>query len=257
MKSKGRLGERRVMKCGEECEIVEYSGALDIVVKFLKTEELIRSRYKDFEKGEIKSHFTPTVCGAGIVGLEKTRDKNGKKLKSYQTWHHMLQRCYDEKIHLKESTYIDCTVCKEWLYYPNFKKWYEENYYEIYNEKMALDKDALNKGNKVYSPETCVFVPQRINSLFIKCNAKRGDLPIGVSYKKRDKKYQADCKIFDVKANKYKKKYLGYYNTSEEAFNVYKKTKEENIKQIADYYKDRIPEKLYKAMHRYKVEIND
>ena len=50
---------------------------------------------------------------------------------------------------------------------------------------------------------------------------------------------------------------LGIYNTALEAFNVYKKAKEDNIKRVADYYKSQIPIKLYNAMYNYKVEITD
>ena len=52
-------------------------------------------------------------------------------------------------------------------------------------------------------------------------------------------------------------KYLGLYNTIEDAFNAYKQSKETEIKQIADEYKDKIPNKLYEAMYNYKVEITD
>lgn len=43
-----------------------------------------------------------------------------------------------------------------------------------------LDKDILVAGNKIYSPETCLFVPNRINSLLIR-GVKTGPLPLGVS----------------------------------------------------------------------------
>ena len=46
---KNRIGERRIMKCGEECEIVEYRNANDITVKFIKTGELVKSRYNKFK----------------------------------------------------------------------------------------------------------------------------------------------------------------------------------------------------------------
>ena len=53
------------------------------------------------------------------------------------------------------------------------------------------------------------------------------------------------------------KKGLGYYDTPEDAFNAYKQFKEKYIKQVAYKYKDKIPDKLYKAMYEYKVEIED
>ena len=120
---------------------------------------------------------------------------------------------------------------------------------------MALDKDILVKGNKIYSPETCVFVPQNINTLFTKRNKVRGEYPIGVSFYKNTNKYLAQCNILINGKSQYKK--LGYYNNIEDAFNAYKESKEANIKQVADYYKDNIPNKLYEAMYNYEVEITD
>jgi hypothetical protein len=58
---------------------------------------------------------------------------------------------------------------------------------------MCLDKDILHKGNKIYSPEYCIFVTQDINKLFIKCNKSRGKHPIGVGYDKKLKKYYSGC----------------------------------------------------------------
>ena len=254
---KNRLGEIRTMNCGEECEIVEYRSALDITVQFIKTGELVESRYSDFKIGNIKSRLTPSVYGVGIVGLETTIGGDGKMIESYQTWKNMIRRCCDKKFQDKNPTYKDCSVCEEWLYYHNFKKWYNKNYYEVGNEKMCLDKDILIKGNKIYSPETCIFVPKNINVLFTKSDAKRGNLPIGVCWHKRGKKYQTRCKIFDITINKSKLKFLACYNTPQEAFNAYKKAKEENIRQMADYYKEQIPKKLYNAMYKYEVHIDD
>ena len=112
-----------------------------------------------------------------------------------------------------------CIVCKEWYNYANFEKWYNENYYEIEDKKIQLDKDILKKGNKEYSPETCMFVQQRINSLFTKCNNARGELPIGVTYNKKMKKYETHLQKLNIHNS------LGYYNTPEEAFQAYKSTR--------------------------------
>ena len=58
---------------------------------------------------------------------------------------------------------------------------------------------------------------------------------------------------------KSKLKYLGLFplNRPFQAFTCYKQFKENHIKQIADEYKDLVPEKLYEAMYKYEVEIND
>ncbi|HFD2052234.1 TPA: AP2/ERF family transcription factor [Clostridium perfringens] len=252
-----KVGETKMMNCGETASIVEYNGANDITVQFKNTGELVNCTYTNFKKGSIKSHFTPTVYGVGIIGLEKTRDENKKNFKPYITWCDMLKRCYDERYKEKYPTYNDRTICEDWKYYKNFKKWYDENYYEIADETMCINKDVLAKRNKTYSPDTCVFVPRSINSLFVKNDADRGELPIGVAWHKRDKKYRAQCSIFDININKYKRKHLGYYNTPEEAFKAYKQFKENYIKLVADHYKNQIPKKLYDAMYEYEVEIDD
>lgn len=116
---------------------------------------------------------------------------------------------------------------------------------------MHLDKDILVKNNKIYSPDTCIFVPMRINKLFVKGNPDRRTHIINV-YDVGYGKYQARCK---KGTQRYEN--LGSFNTIEEAFNVYKKEKEKYIQSIADEYKAKIPRKLYDAMYKYEVEITD
>ena len=253
--SNKRLGETVMQKCGEVAFIVEYVNSQDITIQFKATGELVKTTYDHFVKGKVKSHFSPSVYGIGIKGLESTMDEAGEQLDSYNCWKNILGRCYSAKCQKKHPTYIDCRVCDDWLYYPNFKKWYDTNYYEINDRTSQLDKDILVKGNKIYSPDTCVFVPNFINKLFIKRQNDRGDFPIGVYYHKPNKKYVAKLKVF--KDGKSTKKHLGCFNTTDEAFNAYKQAKEDYIKEIADNYKDKIPAELYEAMYAYEVSIND
>lgn len=192
-------------------------------------------------------------------GPYKSRDKNGKKTKCYDTWRHMLIRVFNEEYKNKYKTYEECEICEEWLNFQNFALWYEQNYYEIDNQRMHLDKDILVKNNKLYSPETCIFVPQRINELFTKSNKIRGEYPIGVTYHKRDNVLCVRCNVYD---NKTKKKRIVNIKRLPpdrpfQAFTYYKNFKEDYIKQVADEYKDYIPCKLYNAMYNWKVEIND
>ena len=200
----------------------------------------------------IKDRFEPSIYGVGYLGEGEYRPTiNGKKTKQYSTWHSMLQRCYDPKYHKKRPSYIGCEVCEEWHNFQVFAARYDENYYEISGEKMNLDKDILTKNNKIYSPLTCVFVPQNINTLFVKKDANRGELPIGVSYNKRNKKYKAYCSING------KNKNLGHYNTSEEAFTAYKTYKEALIVKMAYEYMELIPYELFAAMLAYEIESED
>ena len=120
---------------------------------------------------------------------------------------------------------------------------------------MCLDKDILCKGNKIYSRDTCIFVPKRINNLFTKSDKSRGKDPIGVD-RLPSGNYQVRCR------NGYGKQIrLGTYKTKEEAFQVYKQYKEKVIKEVIDSYEGKIPEPFYSrlkiAMYNYEVEIDD
>ena len=116
---------------------------------------------------------------------------------------------------------------------------------------MCLDKDILVHGNKIYSPSTCIFVPQRINTLFVKKDMNRGDLPIGVHWDKSRNKYKSTWRDFNSKTKSKR------FNTIQEAFDCYKYNKEKIIKQVADEYKPYIPKELYEAMYRWEVDIDD
>ena len=199
---------------------------------------------------KIKNPYDKTVFGVGYIGKGKYNHKDYPYI--YRKWSNMLMRCYEPYTINKRPTYIDCYVCDEWHSFQNFASWFEENMYECNNERIELDKDILIKGNKIYSPNTCLLVPQRINTLIIKCNKSRGEFPIGVSWHKTMNKFCAYC----TKESK-KQIHLGYYDTVEDAFTAYKSFKENYIKEVADEYKDIIPTKLYDALCKYEVDIND
>ena len=169
----------------------------------------------------------------------------------------MLKRCYDPYYINKKPTYINCYVCEEWHNFQNFAEWFYENYYTIKNEVMHLDKDILYKGNKFYSPQTCCFVPENLNSLFTKNDVIRGKYPIGVSWDKEKNKFVSTCSVYNFEINKKKNKHLGYFTNEYEAFISYKVEKESEIKRRADYYKDLLPKYIYNALNNYQVEIKD
>ena len=241
---------------GYKMKIVEYNGKDDITVEFQdEYNAKVHTGYNNFKNGSVKNPYHPSVFNIGYIGQGKYKvSENGKNTVEYIMWYSMLQRCYDPYYINKEPTYINVEVCKEGLNFQNFAKWYNENKYG--NEKLHLDKDILVKGNKIYSPETCILLPERINKLFVKCDAKRGMYPIGVHWDKDANKFKAQCSILDENGKK-KTKNLGRYNTSKDAFISYKVFKESYIKQVADEYKDLIPQKLYNAMYKWEVEIDD
>ena len=257
----GIINKNKETLGGYEMKIIEYNSATDIIVEFQDDYKAsVHATYNSFKKGNIKNPYHPEIHNVGYIGQGhyKSRDENSDKTKAYNIWSHMLRRCYDPYYINKNPAYINCYVCDEWHNFQNFAKWYEENYYEIKNEGVQLDKDILCKGNKIYSPTTCIFVPQKINTLILKCGKSRGEYLIGVSYHKQHKKLYVSCNILSEN-NETKQKFLGLFPLNKEfqAFTCYKNFKENYIKQVADEYKDLIPQKLYEALYKYEVEIND
>ena len=186
--------------------------------------------------------------GGAILDVDYCVMNGDVGIPSYAAWKQMLARCYCESYVKKTPTYKDAEVCDEWKRFSAFKEWFDEHYIDGY----CLDKDILVKGNKVYSPQTCCFVPNEINALLIKHDSKRGKYPIGVS--KHGNKYCA-------RVNKYKEGsvWIGTYNTPEEAFNAYKDAKEKYIQQQAKLYYNngKITKLVYNALLNYRVNIKD
>lgn len=186
------------------------------------------------------------VLGVGYNDLKYKYSNDKFYTKALIVWQTMIRRCYSDKYKKNKPSYIGCVVSKEWLTFSTFYDWYIVNYTNGY----VLDKDILVKGNKVYSSDTCCFVPPRINSLFIKSNRSRGKYPIGVYFNQG--KYKAQ--LNKMEENQIS---LGVFNCPIDAFNAYKEAKESYIKMMADKWKDKIKPKVYNAMYNYKVEITD
>ena len=98
----------------------------------------------------------------------------------YTRWLNMLTRCYYENYQKKYPSYKGCFVCEGWLRFSNFRAWMVQQDWE----GKELDKDILIRGNKVYSPQRCVFVERMVNGFILENGRSRGDWPIGVSWNK-------------------------------------------------------------------------
>lgn len=194
--------------------------------------------------------------GVGINDADYVVQKNEKvdgKKKAvwrcpyYDRWISMLRRCYSAKFHVKQPTYKGCKVCDEWLYFSNFHKWMENQDWE----GKQLDKDLLLEGNKIYSPDTCVFVSPRVNIFINDHGRARGKYLIGVSWDKRNKKFRADCCNPFTK----KKEYLGLFDTELEAHNAWLERKQEHCIELCKEISDpRIVDALYR---KFKLEDSD
>lgn len=183
---------------------------------------------------------TGLVHGVGVNDYEGSVTVDGKTIKSYSTWQHMLNRCYSSKCQSKYPTYIGCSVCNEWKSFSTFKLWFDENY----KEGFHLDKDILVKGNKIYSPEFCRFVPSYLNTLLSDCGNSRGDLPLGVC--KHENGYQSQCQ------NGQGKRLKKCFKTIEQCQQWYSTTKKQIVKEqaIRAFMSDAIKTDIYLALVR-------
>lgn len=249
-----RIGEERINNVGSLMKVIQYNNCYDILVRFIEHDCTVRTRWGEFCRGEVKSPYDKSVHNIGYLGEgDYIIWKDGKTTPQYAAWKRILARCYDGKTLERQTTYKGVSVCDEWHNFQNFAKWYDENYYEIEGERMCLDKDILVKGNKVYSPDTCVFVPSCINNMFVKNNARRGKLPIGV-HQETKAKHNFIARCNDGNGNY---THIGMFDTPSEAFSAYKDFKEKAIKDVANKYYNKIPQKLYNSMIKYIVEIDD
>lgn len=149
----------------------------------------------------------------------------------YATWSGMLARCYSP-VHLeRRPTYVGCSVCEEWLTFSKFKAWMEVQDWE----GKQLDKDLLIPGNKIYGPDTCVFVSRDLNMFVNDRAACRGNSPIGVSWYPRLGKFQASCKNPFTGVQEY----LGLYDCPEDAHEAWRQRKHELACQYADAVHDK------------------
>ena len=184
------------------------------------------------------------VYGVGTKGDDVSRI-NGKTTKPYQTWGGMLERCYSKRCQKLHPTYIDCTVCATWLYFPTFKKWFGENY----EDGWELDKDLLVTGNKIYSPDNCIFVPHQLNLLFNDNGRARGEFPLGVSFNKKAGKFQTYVTIDG------RPQHLGLFDDPNEAHKTYLVAKRANVVRVTNVWRDKIPTKLYDALLKRAEEL--
>jgi len=148
----------------------------------------------------------PTMYGVGINDVPGSWGKP-----YYRRWEAMFNRCYSKKT---KSTYVGCSVDPKWHHLSDFKRWYEEQG-DVTGKEM--DKDIISPGNKVYSPDKCIFVSPALNNFFTKSDKSRGKYLIGVSWEEKRKKFRATGN----------RGFNGYHDTELEAHLAWMKSKKE------------------------------
>lgn len=166
------------------------------------------------------------LYGVGIQDapyVTRYRDSKGKELSCpfFGRWKSMLKRCY--AMPEKHPSYKECYVCEDWLTFTRFRAWMETQDWE----GKELDKDLLIKGNSLYSPSTCVFVPQIINNFLTENKSDNTSGFVGASLHKCGG-FQANChNPFTGKVE-----YLGLYKTREAAHTAWGVRKNQIAREI-------------------------
>lgn len=259
-KSEERLHAIGKTKQGDYIKVIEYINANDILVEFIDNHHYItRTRWSEFKSGNLKNPYRESVYGVGIPGIKyPITDDSNNRTYEYQIWSDMLKRCYTNDYRIRNINYMHCIVSHEWLFYENFYEWLhsQENFNKMKNLKhnSAIDKDIIEKYNKIYSDKYCCLVPSYINNIFTRRERDRGDLPIGVT------RHPKNSNLFIAGYSRYGKRHnIGVFNNELDAFFAYKNEKEAYIKMIADkeYALGNITKKCRDAMYTYEVEITD
>lgn len=242
--------------------------------KFIKDAKVLWGEKYDYSKVEYTNNHTKVVItcpthgdftqqpsdhlsghGCPLCSVDKHKRKlfsgvtnnlyNVKNERSYIVWSNLLLRTFDNPVREKLPTYKDCEICEEWKNYENFKKWYDDPA-NGYIEGYDLDKDLLSDGKKIYSPETCCFLPKHLNFL-LRNKSKRDNLPNGVS--KNGKGYRS-CFTY------YGKRQYKQYSTIKDAEKEYKRLKSIAIKDEAErlYANNLITERVYQGLIKYTLE---
>lgn len=203
-------------------EIIDYVHYTKVLIRFLDSGYEYWTTTSLIAKGSVKDHSRVRIFGVGIVdvGYKVEGTKDGKRFicPYFRIWRCMLQRCYYKPV----PSYVDCYVDERWHRLSVFKAWMETQDWE----GKQLDKDLLFLGNKVYSPETCVFISGKLNTFIMSKYKEIGELPRG--YGKVGNRYGARSS----------RGHIGSFLTAEEAHAAWKAWKLEAVQELLEDVQD-------------------
>ena len=130
----------------------------------------------------------------------------------YIRWMGMIKRVYDPKSLMRDPSYLNTQVCKEWMTFSVFRQWMEK---QPWHGKV-LDKDLW--GQDLYSPDTCFFISPELNRYWT--GARKAGLA-GTNYEADRGKWKACIKL----PGPGRSRTLGRFDTEEEAHEVYMREK--------------------------------
>lgn len=234
--------------------IVDEIDDRHVLVRFPEYDYETVATRKAFDSGTFKCPYDRTVQGIGCLGIGEYKcSKNGKATRAYSAWASMLRRVKDKHwINTYYPSYANIEVCEEWKDFECYAEWFYSNYWSAGDQLMVVDKDVLLKGNRLYAPDRCLIIPQRLNKMFeFQTKIKDDGLPVGVNHNKKTNRYEVTCNQFGKTST-----YIGSFIDSEDAFMAYRAFKQNEIKKQIYKYKDIAPKKVFDAIWNYKIEWN-
>lgn len=193
------------------------------------------------------------VLGWGINDVNykvtKTNKLNGRVVKFYcpyyLDWKAMLTRVINPRKEDRYSTYIGCTISKDWRSLSEFIKWVDSQPNRDWSN-CSLDKDLLVTGNKYYSQDTCVYIRPELNTFLISSEKKESKSMLGANYRPSESlrnPYKSNCRNPFTKEYEY----MGRFTTELEAHKAWQSKKHEHACRLADLQDDpRVAEALRK-----------
>lgn len=247
---------------GFKYEIIHYENALEVTIKWADCGTVQVCSAHDAYRGALKYLNHRSVFGVGFIGYgrfvpgERRMEGWQQRVPTilHRHWRHVLERTVADR---EIKRYEDCQVVEDWHNFQNFAEWAVETKNSMRREENGrlwhLDKDMVCKGNRLYCPEYCVFLPNEVNAFYTKREIGNTGYP-GVNYIKPASKNAKEGYIARCSVGK-ERVYLGYYDSAEEAFYKYKECKEKAARHLALQWEGEIDCRVIDYLNNFTLDF--
>lgn len=252
IRSAFKVGTQWEMKNGGIVEVKEYNSSTNIVVEFLDTGYRTAARSSHLSQGLVRDPYIKNENGFYMgdkyhsrLEIDGTMKKSGLST-PINLWRGIEGRVYTINESGNNRTYIEngVTVDERFKSYEFFYEWMKEQP-NTCRGGWHLDKDLLS--GTIYSPETCVFLPPEINIAMQYRDTRKRDSGMPVGVRKSGVSYTARLRKND------KERHLGSFPTPEAAYEAYCNAKEEWVRELAQDWKEELPESVYESLMVWKI----
>lgn len=226
-------------KVGDEYFIIKYEDSKSVTVMFndgyYKTTQMSNIR-----RGRVKNPFSEKSKFHGFGITDVAIGVDGVRNKYARLWESMITRVYSKR----DKAYVGVKISEDWSLLSNFLRDIAnfKGYDKVLSDKWVLDKDILSLDEKIYSKETCCFVPSEVNSFMVNFNKPKGEYKMGVHFCNREKKFVAQGYV-----NK-KQKGLGYFSNEDDAHNAYMSNKRKQLLELIGKYEDSLDYRVVESL---------